>query len=100
MRCCAHVGHGIAVSVQSGVLALSLSRGITILGVGGGLGLPAGSSETELRAVGFWGVSVGVFLATQVDFFSHQFPKSVAGGRPFSGRIFFALLDNNIGNAM
>ena len=52
MRCCVHVGHGIAVSVQSGVLALSLSRGITILGVGGGLGLPAGSSETELRAVG------------------------------------------------
>ena len=48
----------------------------------------------------FFGCVGGCFLATQVDFFSHQFPKSVAGGRPFSGRNFFALLDNNIGNAM
>ena len=42
MRCCAHVGHGIAVSVQSGVLALSLSRGVTILGEGGRPGIAGG----------------------------------------------------------
>ena len=48
----------------------------------------------------FFGCVGGCFLATQVDFFSHQFSKSVAGGGRFPGAIFFALLDNNIGNAM
>ena len=62
IRCCAHLGQGISISVKWGEFTLVFSRGIAVLGEGGGMGLLACSERSVAGMVcsGFACVTAGV----------------------------------------